>query len=488
MNEILLIKVCCIAFHMDLFGLVSPISIHHEKYTLVIIDEYSRSIIVKRHDKTPYEVSRGRILNISYFYVFGCLVFIHNHKDHLGKFDTKADDGYFLGYSFFSKYFRVFNTRRQQSEETYHVTFDGSIEAIRLLYILTLILGIGDQEINLIEHVNIIGAPGEEKLKDPVWVDAMQEELNQFQRNKVWTLVLAPRGKTINGSKCVFRNKEDEQGTVIRNKARLISKVSLKEEFYVKKPPGFESSEHPDYVCKHDKALYGLKQAPKQSGKGISICQEYYIRDLLKRYEISNSTLVKTPMVPSNNLGPDLFGKPVNEILYKRMIGSLMYLTTSRLDIQFSTRLCVEYHTNLKESHLIAVKRIFKYLKGVTVPYEAFACLCGARDVVLRESYKPKTREERVRLLVGSPGASMTLIYSPGSSTPPRYSPGASTPQSYSPGTSRNAECSNCKHLLDKITVLEATVDMYMHPEQHTVNSAALFHEVYNNMGKLDLE
>ncbi|GJZ14395.1 hypothetical protein Tco_0549625 [Tanacetum coccineum] len=157
------------------------------------------------------------------------------------------------------------------------------------------------------------------------------------------------------------------------------------------------------------------------------------------------------------------------------------------------------------------------------VPYEAFECRCGAGDVVLRESYKPKTRSklyyaclrskpledtfgcnfflwkiERVRLLVGSPrasttpiyspGSSSTPIYSPGSSTPPRYSPGASTPQSYSLGTSRNAECSNCKHLLDKITVLEATVDMYMHPEQHTVNSAALFHEVYNNMGKLDLE
>ncbi|GJR03806.1 hypothetical protein Tco_0526790 [Tanacetum coccineum] len=101
------------------------------------------------------------------------------------------------------------------------------------------------------------------------------------------------------------------------------------------------------------------------------------------------------------------------------------------------------------------------------VPYEAFVCPCRAGDVVVRESYKPKTR---------------------GSSTPPRYSPGASTPQSYSPGTSRNAQCSNCKHLLDKITVLEATMDMYMHPEQHTVNSAALFHEVYNNMRKLDLE
>ncbi|GJR43961.1 hypothetical protein Tco_1312064 [Tanacetum coccineum] len=132
------------------------------------------------------------------------------------------------------------------------------------------------------------------------------------------------------------------------------------------------------------------------------------------------------------------------------------------------------------------------------VPYEAFMCRCGAGDVVLRESYKPNTHEERVSLLVGSPGdsttpiyspsSSSTKIYSPRSSTPPRYSPGASTPQTYSPRTSRNIQFSNCKNLLDKITVLEATVDMYMHPEQHTVNSAALFHEVYNSMGKLDLE
>ncbi|GKB93809.1 hypothetical protein Tco_0979946 [Tanacetum coccineum] len=78
------------------------------------------------------------------------------------------------------------------------------------------------------------------------------------------------------------------------------------------------------------------------------------------------------------------------------------------------------------------------------VPNEAFACPCRAGDVVLRESYKPKTRgklytmhkEERVRLLVGSPGASTTPIYSPGSSSTPIYSPGSSTPPRYSPGAS----------------------------------------------------
>ncbi|GJT05368.1 retrovirus-related pol polyprotein from transposon TNT 1-94 [Tanacetum coccineum] len=91
----------------------------------------NRSIIVKIQDRNPYEIYRQRIPDISYFHVFGCPVFIHNDKDHLGKFDAKADGGYFLGYSFNSKAFRLFNIRRKQIEETYHVTFDESIKAIR---------------------------------------------------------------------------------------------------------------------------------------------------------------------------------------------------------------------------------------------------------------------------------------------------------------------------------------------------------------------
>ncbi|GJY15860.1 hypothetical protein Tco_0386282 [Tanacetum coccineum] len=75
-----------------------------------------------------------------------------------------------------------------------------------------------------------------------------------------------------------------------------------------------------------------------------------------------------------------------------------------------------------------------------------------------------------------------------GPSTPPSYSSGPLTPPNYSLGSSRNAECSNCKHLRGKISVLKATMEMHMHPEQHTVNSAALFHEVLNEMEKLDLE
>nr|GEW63253.1 hypothetical protein [Tanacetum cinerariifolium] len=81
----------------------------------------------------------------------------------------------------------------------------------------------------------------------------------------------------------------------------------LKEEVYVKQPLGFESSEFHDYVCKLDKALYGLKQA-------LRACSS-----------------VKTPMVPPNNLSLDLAGKSVNEISYRGMIGSLMYLIATCL-------------------------------------------------------------------------------------------------------------------------------------------------------------
>ncbi|GJV67877.1 retrovirus-related pol polyprotein from transposon TNT 1-94 [Tanacetum coccineum] len=76
-----------------------------------------RSTIVKDISKLLMKKFRKIIPNIDFLHVFGCPVFIHNHKDHLGKFDEKDDDGYFLGYSLVFKAFRVFNTRRQQTEE-----------------------------------------------------------------------------------------------------------------------------------------------------------------------------------------------------------------------------------------------------------------------------------------------------------------------------------------------------------------------------------
>nr|GEU91176.1 hypothetical protein [Tanacetum cinerariifolium] len=94
-------------------------------------------------------------------------------------------------------------------------------------------------------------------------------------------------------------------------------------------------------------------------------------------------------------------------------------------------------------------------------------------------------KEERVRLLISSLGPSSTPR---GSSSPNSYSSGTTRPQNHHSGTSISGGCSNCKHLLGKIKVLETTVEKYMHPEQHTRNSTALVHELYNDMNNLGLE
>ena len=72
--------------------------------------------------KTPYELWKGRKPNISYFHVFGSECFILNTKDKLSKFDPKSDPGIFLGYSFVSKAYRVYNKKAQIVEETIHIS------------------------------------------------------------------------------------------------------------------------------------------------------------------------------------------------------------------------------------------------------------------------------------------------------------------------------------------------------------------------------
>ncbi|KAJ9542546.1 hypothetical protein OSB04_029052 [Centaurea solstitialis] len=575
----------------------------------------NRSLIVKRFRRTPYELFRNRKPSIEHLHIFGCVCYILNNKDNLGKFDSKSDDGIFLGYSSISKTYRVFNKRRQAIEETIHVKFDESgptfphpndnseinqwadsffqvpeppiadpspqnlpdgfeedppipptetsspplINATPITQItpsepdqptnsedfsqttvseptptnllpdpsvneastsgqvyqppalrwtkdhpIDQVLGNPSSGIktrrqsgNVCLYVNFISENElkeiDDALRDPAWVSAMQEELAEFIRNNVWLLVPRPRKRTIIGSKWIFRNKLDEIGTIIRNKARLVAqgyrqeegidydetfapvarleairlflafaahmnfKVyqmdiknaflngKLNEEVYVAQPPGFVDPKFPDHVYKLNKALYGLKQAPrawydtlstfllskgfvrgkidstlflkkypkhillvqiyvddiifgstnpklcekfellmkseykmsmmgeltfflglqiKQSEKGIFINQGKYVHEMLKKFDLTSCTPMKTPMAPPLTLDKDSKGKSVDVTLYRGMIGSLLYLTASRPDIMYSTCLCARYQAEPKESHLTAVKRIFRYLKG----------------------------------------------------------------------------------------------------------------------------
>ncbi|KAK2968267.1 hypothetical protein RJ640_019329 [Escallonia rubra] len=102
----------------------------------------------------------------------------------------------------------------------------------------------------------------------------------------------------------------------------------------------------------------------KQSKEGIFINQSKYTRELLKRFGLENAKPRGTPISPSVNLIKDENGKDVDSKLFRGMIGSLLYLTASRPDIMFSVCICARFQACPKESHLSAVKRIFKYLSG----------------------------------------------------------------------------------------------------------------------------
>nr|GFA65073.1 uncharacterized mitochondrial protein AtMg00810-like [Tanacetum cinerariifolium] len=100
-----------------------------------------------------------------------------------------------------------------------------------------------------------------------------------------------------------------------------------------------------------------------QFSNEIFINQSKYIIDILKRFRMENCDTVSTPMIEQAKLKLDLVGKPVDHTDYRNMIGSLMYVTSSRPHIMFATCMCARYQANANEHHVSGVKRIFLYLK-----------------------------------------------------------------------------------------------------------------------------
>ncbi|GJS49929.1 putative ribonuclease H-like domain-containing protein [Tanacetum coccineum] len=163
----------------------------------------------------------------------------------------------------------------------------------------------------------------------------------------------------------------------------------IEEEVYVCQPPGFEDLDFPDRVYKVEKALYGLHQALRawyetlstylldngfQRGKltrtysskgtkkkkdGIFISQDKYVKEILKKFRFTEVKTASTPIETQKPLLKDEDGEKVDVHMYRSMIGSLMYLTSSILDIMFAVCACARYQVNPKVSHLHAVKRIF---------------------------------------------------------------------------------------------------------------------------------
>jgi len=529
-------------------------------------------------DKTPYEIWKGKKPNLSYFRVFGCVCYIMNDKDQLGKFDSRSEEGFFLGYATNSLAYRVWNKQRGKIEESMNVVFDdGSMPELQIIVRnrnepQTSISNNHGEERNDNQFDNgdinksgeesdeevppaqvhrdhaskdIIGDPSGERvtrgvkqdyrqlagikqkhrvmasfacfeeimfscfvsivepknvkeaLEDHFWILAMEEELEEFSRHQVWDLVPRPPQVNVIGTKWIFKNKFDEVGNITRNKARLVAQGYtqvegldfdetfapvarlecirfllgtacgmgfklhqmdvkcaflngiIEEEVYVEQPKGFENLEFPEYVYKLKKALYGLKQAPRawyerlttflivqgytrgsvdktlfvkndvhgiiiiqiyvddivfggtsdklvktfvktmttefrmsmvgelkyflglqinQTDEGITISQSTYAQNLVKRFGMCSSKPAPTPMSTTTKLFKDEKGVKVDEKLYRGMIGSLLYLTATRPDLCLSVGLCARYQSNPKASHLLAVKRIIKYVSG-TINY-----------------------------------------------------------------------------------------------------------------------
>nr|GEW07926.1 putative ribonuclease H-like domain-containing protein [Tanacetum cinerariifolium] len=175
-------------------------------------------------------------------------------------------------------------------------------------------------------------------LKDPSWIESMQEELLQFKKQKVWVLVDLPKGKRAIGSKWVFKNKKDEKGIVIKNKAWLVAQghtqeegiyyeevfaplariepiqlflayasfmgfmvyqmdvkiaflyETIEEEVYVCQPQGFEDPDYPDKVYKVVKALYESHQAPRAWYETLA---NYVLENGFQRGKIDQTLFIK---------------------------------------------------------------------------------------------------------------------------------------------------------------------------------------------------
>nr|GEX37925.1 retrovirus-related Pol polyprotein from transposon TNT 1-94 [Tanacetum cinerariifolium] len=267
-----------------------------------------------------------------------------------------------------------------------------------------------------------------EALTQSCWIEAMQEELNEFERLEVCELVPRPEKVMVITLKWIYKVKLDELGGILKNKARLVARGyrqeegidfeesfapvarleairiflayaahknmvvyqmdvktaflngNLRENVYVSQPDGFVDPDNPNHVYKLKKALYGLIQAPRawydmlssfllfQDFSKGSVDPTLFIRkngkDLLLKYGFESCEPVDTPMVQKSKLDEDKEGKAIDPSHYHSMIGTFLYLTASRPNLQFAICMCARYQARPTEKHVHVVKRIFQYLRG----------------------------------------------------------------------------------------------------------------------------
>ncbi|UYV73960.1 hypothetical protein LAZ67_11001597 [Cordylochernes scorpioides] len=247
------------------------------------------------------------------------------------------------------------------------------------------------------------------------WHKAMEDELSEIEKHKVWTLVPRENGMKVINSKWVYSTKKTPSDGIYKRKARLVAVgcnqrygVDYKESFSpVLKKESLRTivaletqqnltiktydvktaylyddliiagtskeindnlaSEIEKYVTltenKDSEPFIGIEI--KREEDGFYLSQTHYIDTILHRFGLEECNSVQTPVDQNQNLDEYLDSKPVDKTVYQEMIGSLMYLSTgTRPDISFNVSNLSQYSNDPREILLTGVKRIYRYLKG----------------------------------------------------------------------------------------------------------------------------
>ncbi|GJT64941.1 retrovirus-related pol polyprotein from transposon TNT 1-94 [Tanacetum coccineum] len=207
-------------------------------------------------------------------------------------------------------------------------------------------------------HVVIPNNSYKEALTESYWIKSMQEKLNEFERLEDWELVPRPDRVMIITLKLIYKVKLDELGGMLKNKALLVAKGYRQEEGI-----DFEESFAPIArleACIFITFLAHMNMIVYQMDVKIAFLNSI----LHEEYGMKTCDPMDTPMVEKSKLDEDPKGKAVDPTRYRRMIGTLMYLTSSRPDLVFAVCMYAQYQAKPTENHLHTVKQNFRYLKG----------------------------------------------------------------------------------------------------------------------------
>nr|GEX09625.1 hypothetical protein [Tanacetum cinerariifolium] len=433
--------------HMDLCG---PMRIESRLWQALSIPKIDPSYDFF-HGKTPYELLHNKLPDLSFLHVFGALCYPTNDGENLGKLQPKADIGIFIVYAPTKKAFQIYNRRPVLNEMTPVTNSSGLVQKSSfstpyvppsrndwdLLFqsmfdeLLNPLSSFNHQAAKVIALIaNVIppvqadstGSPSsttvdqdapspmepktyKDALTQSCWIEAMQEELNEFER-------LGCESSYLNKARLVARGYRQEEGIDFEESFAPVARLEaiwifLAYVAHKNMSDGFVDQDNPNHVYKLKKALYGLKQAPRvwngsdllqvliyvddiifaastpelcdlftnlmcskfkmsmmgkisfflglqisQSPRGIFINQSKYALESLKKYGFESCDLVDTPLVEKSKLDEDKEGKAVDPSHYSGMIGTLLYLTASRPDLQFAICICARYQARPTEKHM----------------------------------------------------------------------------------------------------------------------------------------